>query len=382
VSGGSGGRPSSFKLARQPGQKRDEERAAAASGHGRRIRSGMVKGFTITLILGALASCAAPLQFPSDCPTTVAPTFTLRPTAVPPASLSAPSASRSPTMPLRPQVSLQADLDYSAHRCTCGKRSYTQPHRRETGSPGFGRAGRAATRRADDHESERGRRLEAWGRLSGAVLLINLGRPLATGKAVVVTIEYTLDLPPIRPMPMDKRGTGVEHAPDESGRLVSGGFDIPGRMAGRAQPAHVVGETTTPEAVDITLDLGIKNAPDDLQIIASAPAESIGERLRFTLTGARSLALSLGTGFQVAEARTTSGILVHSAFFQEHAAAGQAAMQTATTALEVYEARFRPYRHPQISIVEAEFSDGMEYSGLYFWAASITQVTTARRSII
>lgn len=208
---------------------------------------------------------------------------------------------------------------------------------------------------------------EAWGRLNGTVLRINLGRPLAANAVLVAAIEYTLNLPPIPP-----HADGASGVLGWSTRQTNLGDWFPAVSAYRngwlaeRNPPHVVGETTAPEAVDITLDLGIKNAPDGLQIIASAPEVSNGGRQRFALTGARSLAVSLGTGFQVAETRTASGILVRSASFREHAAAGQAALQTATAALEVYAARFGPYDHEQLSIVEAEFSDGMEYSGLYF----------------
>jgi Peptidase family M1 domain len=319
--------------------------------------------------LGVVTACTAPATFPqATVPATIAPTSTLRPTAWPLSSPATPTAPRLQDIPARPQVSLQADLDYAAHRVHV-REEIVYPNR--TGARLDHLALDAlAARRAGvltlTKVSVEGD-WQAWGRLNGAVLRINFGKPLAPGKAAAVAIEYTLDLPPIPP-----HADGTSGVLGWSVRQTNLGGWFPAVSAYRngwlaeRSPPHVVGETTTPEAVDITLDLGVQNAPDGLQIMASAPAESIGERLRFTLTDARSLAVSLGTSFQVAEARTTSGILVRSAFFREHAAAGQAALQTATAAMEVYKERFGPYRHPQISIVEAEFSDGMEYSGLYF----------------
>jgi len=221
-------------------------------------------------------------------------------------------------MPSRPQVSLQADLDYSAHRVHV-REEIVYPNR--TGATLDHLALDALAARQPGVMALTGVSVEgdweAWGRLNGTVLRINLGRPLVANAVLVAAIEYTLDLPPIPP-----------HADGTSGvlgwntRQTNLGDWFPAVSAYRngwlaeRSPPHVVGETTTPETVDITLDLGVKNAPDGLQIMASAPAQSIGERLRFTVSGARSLAVSLGTGFQVTEARTTSGTLVRSAFFQ------------------------------------------------------------------
>lgn len=323
----------------------------------------------LVLALVALAGCTAPAAIPTATrPATLAPTATFRLTALPPVLPSAPSTSGSPASPLRPQVLLKADLDYFAHRVHVREEIVYPNH---TGARLDHLAFDAlAARRPGvmtlNSVSVEGD-WEAWGRLSGTVLRINLGRPLAAGKAAVVTVEYTLDLPPIPP-----HADGTSGVLGWSTRQTNLGDWFPAVSAYRngwlaeRSPPHVVGETTTPEAVDITLDLRIKNAPDGLQIMASAPAEPIGGQWRFMLTGARSLALSLGADFHVAEARTASGILVRSAFFREHAAAGRAALQAATTAMEVFEARFGPYRRQQIAIVEAEFADGMEYSGLYF----------------
>jgi aminopeptidase N len=46
--------------------------------------------------------------------------------------------------------------------------------------------------------------------------------------------------------------------------------------------------------------------------------------------------------------------------------AGQEALNATAQALELYAARFAPYPHRQLTSVEAEFADGMEYDGLYF----------------
>jgi aminopeptidase N len=57
---------------------------------------------------------------------------------------------------------------------------------------------------------------------------------------------------------------------------------------------------------------------------------------------------------------------VTSHYFPLHAAAGEAVLQTTVAALELYGELFGPYPRPILSVVEADFLDGMEYEGLYF----------------
>jgi hypothetical protein len=203
--------------------------------------------------------------------------------------------------------------------------------------------------------------------LDGAVLRVGLGKPLAADTIAVVGIEYTLDLPAI-PRDADST-TGTLGWSARQTNLGDWFLAVSAYRAGwlaERNPPHVVGETTAPEAMDITLDLGVSNEPDSLEIISSALAETDDGRYRFKLTGARSFVLSLGTEFEIAEVTTSAGVLVRSAYFPEHAAAGRAALQTAAAALDVYAGRFGPYRYQQLSLVEADFFDGMEYSGFYF----------------
>jgi aminopeptidase N len=61
-----------------------------------------------------------------------------------------------------------------------------------------------------------------------------------------------------------------------------------------------------------------------------------------------------------------AGVTIVSHTYKEHAAAGQAALQTAADALKVYGELFSIYPRPYFAIVEAEFADGLEYDGLIF----------------
>lgn len=311
------------------------------------------------------ASTPAPIVFLTPSPTIAAkPSATFWATLTP-ASF---STAHPPTPPSHPQISLQADLDYAAHQAQV-QETITYPNRTGVALPTLAFDVLAARRPGVftlNSATVRGDPSPAF-TLDRAVLRVSLSKALAADELAVVAIQYTLDAPPI---PLD--ADGASGTLGWSARQFNLGDWFPavsaydaGWLAER-NPPHVVGETTAPEAVDIAVDLGVANAPADLRVIASAPAEERDGRYHYSLSGARSFALSLGAAFQVATTTLPGGILVQSAYFPEHAAAGQAALHAAAAALDVYAARYGPYRYRRLAIVEGDLADGMEYSGLYF----------------
>jgi hypothetical protein len=301
-------------------------------------------------------------------PATVRATPALASTSTPVSSVPALTRPFPAAAPERPQIVLHADLDYAAHRLRV-QETITFPNRTGVTLPNLAFDVLAARHPGVftlTDESVQGDPSAAFA-LNGAVLQVDLGKPLALNAVAVVAIEYTLDLPPIPNGADGTTGTlGWSTRQTNLGDWFPAVSAYRGGWLAERNPPHVVGETTAPESVDVSADLAVSNAPDGLQVIASAPMEKVDGCYRFELTGARSFALSLGTNFEIAQATTDSGVLVRSAYFRGHAAAGQAALQTATAALETYSSRYGPYRYRQLSLVEADFSDGMEYSGFYF----------------
>jgi aminopeptidase N len=59
-------------------------------------------------------------------------------------------------------------------------------------------------------------------------------------------------------------------------------------------------------------------------------------------------------------------VTVHSYFIPLDEAAGEMALQNTADALALYSELFGAYPHASLSVVEADFLDGMEYDGLYF----------------
>jgi aminopeptidase N len=79
----------------------------------------------------------------------------------------------------------------------------------------------------------------------------------------------------------------------------------------------------------------------------------------------RSFALSASHQYQVFR-QELEGITLLSYTFPYHAAAGERALDVTAQSVELYQELFGPYPHPVLSVVEADFLDGMEYDGLFF----------------
>ena len=180
------------------------------------------------------------------------------------------------------QVSLRADLDYFAHRVRA-QETITFSNRTGVALPHLAFDVLAARRPGVftlTSGSVQGDPSATFA-LNGAVLKIVLSKALAADAVAVVAIEYTLDLPRLA-MPIVPRGAdGTTGTLGWSAHQTNLGDWFPAVSAYRAgwaaerNPPHVVGETTAPEAVDITLDLGVSNAPDGLQVLASAPRKKL-----------------------------------------------------------------------------------------------------------
>jgi hypothetical protein len=331
---------------------------------------------TIGLAWIGLSGCAGSL---TEIPlATIAPTLFLIVAAPSPATTPRSEPSLMPTLPMQPteisavpvlpQVAIRADLDYAGHRLKA-QEMIVYPNR----------TGETLTHISFDllAAHRMGVFTLTGGTVQGdpapvfsideAVLRVEFSKPLAADSTATIEITYTLDLPPILP-----ERDGMTGALGWSVHQINLGDWFAAVSAYRdgwfseRNPPPAVGEATVPEATDIFVDLGMTNAPEGLQIMASAAAKTVDSRYQYALPGARSFAMSLSAEWEISEITTSSGILVRSAYGREHGEAGLAAMRAAADALEIFGEKFGPYRYRQLALVEAGFSDGMEYSGFFF----------------
>jgi hypothetical protein len=103
----------------------------------------------------------------------------------------------------------------------------------------------------------------------------------------------------------------------------------------------------------------------ELVLAASSAPTGDGEVYRFHHTPARNFAWTVSDLYQVLETQV-GDIQVKGYSFPFHPQADGPALEESAKALSIFNDLFGPYPHQSLSVVEADFLDGMEYDGLLF----------------
>ena len=197
-------------------------------------------------------------------------------------------------------------------------------------------------------------------------LHIPLAQPLAPGASLTLDISYELNLPSPdanyygRPIPFGYTARQTN--------LVDWYPYLPPYIPGQGWLSHQAGffgEHLAYESANFRVNVRIEDDRPELTVAASAPAERDGDWRRYRLEAARNFAWSVSHLYTVTTT-TVDGVQVSGYAFPAHAAAGEATLQVTAEALALYSRLFAPYPHRTLSVVEADFLDGMEFDGLYF----------------
>jgi hypothetical protein len=117
--------------------------------------------------------------------------------------------------------------------------------------------------------------------------------------------------------------------------------------------------------VTIQLARPAATSGEPLVVAASALPRNQSAPFNYRLEAARNFAWTVSHLYQVQQ--TTLGeVTVTGYSFPYHPLADGPALQETTKALGVFSELFGPYPHDSLSVVEADFLDGMEYDGLIF----------------
>jgi hypothetical protein len=205
---------------------------------------------------------------------------------------------------------------------------------------------------------------------------IPLPEALAPAESLALSINYELRLPSpspsadVRPIPFGytaRQANFVDWYPF-----------IPPYIPGTGWQAHQAGffgEHLVYELADfeVSINLGSpqptpaagEQTTGSLQIAASAPAQADGEWVHFQHDAARNFAWSASRDYQVTST-TIGDTTILSYAVPYHEAAGEAVLRTTAESLKLYNEMYEPYPRQLLSVVEADFLDGMEYDGMYF----------------
>lgn len=135
---------------------------------------------------------------------------------------------------------------------------------------------------------------------------------------------------------------------------------------------HFVGEQTIADASDFEVTLAIQNAPPTIDVAGPGQVQVLGKnQWRFKLERARDLSVSVGNGFRRTSQLADDGTVIELYYFPSSAPNGlnpaSQALKAAAEALVLYEELFGvAYPYGRLVIVEGDFPDGMEFSGLVF----------------
>ena len=199
-----------------------------------------------------------------------------------------------------------------------------------------------------------------------AILRLQLPIPLAPGEQVSLNLSYSLHLPSpapsaeVRPIPFGftARQTNLVDWYPFVAPYISGTGWV-------AHNAGFFGEHLVYAVSDFDISIRLEDPRPDLIVAASSPAQEADGWRHYHMENARNFAWSVSSDYIVATTRVGKTTIT-SYTFPVHTTAGETVLKTTTDALALYSELFGPYPRPALSVVEADFLDGMEYDGLYF----------------
>lgn len=209
--------------------------------------------------------------------------------------------------------------------------------------------------------------------LNGSRLTVPLPEALPENCQIALTINFELRLPVIA----DGFAAGRLGYFGYTGRQVNLGHWFPtvaiyNRGLEWYTPApSPLGEQNLAESSDFKAMLKLENAPDDIDVAGPGSVRFLGENTwEFGLKSGRDLALSIGRGFQRLSQLTDTGKVIEVYSLSDNSqndTASNHVLQATVQAVALYEELFGViYPYSRLVIVEGDFPDGMEFSGLAF----------------
>ena len=199
--------------------------------------------------------------------------------------------------------------------------------------------------------------------LEGESLSFPLREGGRLGERQILSLRYRLDLP---------AGKGPLN---NTGRQMNFGDWYPflpvyqEDSGWQVHPPAAAGEHLVYDLADYDVTLRLAKPDPKWLVAASAPVESQGDGWHFSLPSARSFGFSVSDEYDVSET-FVNGTRILSYAFPEHRAQSDVARDVTADALALFSESYGEYPHATLSVVEADFPDGMEYDGLYFLGES------------
>jgi hypothetical protein len=212
--------------------------------------------------------------------------------------------------------------------------------------------------------------------LTGTRLTVPLLEPLLDNCVVDIQLQFQIRIPPI------ELGTpnAYQGYLGYSERQTNLGQWLP-VIAARADQDWVIhepapiGEQEILELVDWDVTLKVLNPHPGIILAAPGRVESIGEwEWRIQAEGTRDFSISLGENYRVETATTAGGQVVELYTFADgqmrpegsNVTSAQFALDSAARSVELFTELFGALPYPRMVVIQSDFPDGMEFSGLVF----------------
>lgn len=206
--------------------------------------------------------------------------------------------------------------------------------------------------------------------LTGRRLTLDLAAELAPDCGVDVRLNYRLNIPAIeRGMSGFTGYFGYSIRQMNLGHWLAA-VAVYGADGWITHDVVPIGEQTVEELADWDVTLTITNAPPNMIVAAPGTLTQADGEWRFVHANARDFTVSLSPYFDVFEQQTENGVTVQLYAYGENTVNGvsgsQQALTAAAQALEMYSDLFGAYPAERFLVVQGDFPDGMEFSGLVF----------------
>ena len=194
-------------------------------------------------------------------------------------------------------------------------------------------------------------------------LRVELPRSLEPSEHVALFLDYALDLPKIKPNE-EFSGGGFGY----SQRAVSLGNWYPVMAPYRDDKGWYglnyfpVGDPYVTEAADYSVTI---TTTEGVIIAGTGTETHMGNRWHYEAEQARSFAFAASDKYEVAS-RTIDNVTIHSYYFPDSASPGQAVLDTAAQAIELFTELYGDYPFADYRVAETEFAGGMEFAGVTF----------------
>jgi hypothetical protein len=212
--------------------------------------------------------------------------------------------------------------------------------------------------------------------LVGTRLIVPLLEPLLDNCLVDIHLQFQLRIPPIE----SGTPTAYQGYLGYSERQTNLGQWLP-VVAARPTTDWVIhepipiGEQEILDLVDWDVTLHVTNPHPGIILAAPGTVTQIGEwEWRIQAEGTRDISLSLGENYRVETTATANGQVVELYTFVDgqmrpegsNVTSAQFALDSAARSLELFVELFGALPYPRMVVIQSDFPDGMEFSGLVF----------------